>query len=184
MHASSLALGVSQLLGATLECCHSSFSLTRWKVMLMCAVLLATWITFRVVAREAVNGVDRSIRVPDWWMFCLFGKWLFKRTSSYRFVKRFLEKTLSNVFGRLAMTCTNVQLCGKFAWDSPQRSRSANWVLVPPRKSRKNVRQFILCCQKVEQHVQKMLTILHITLPTENKSGGINFGKDYSMITN
>ena len=73
------------------------------------AVLLGTWVAFRVSASKAVNGVQGSIRMPDWWMFCLFGRWLFKWTFSNEFVKRFLDKTLSNVFDRHAMTCTNCQ---------------------------------------------------------------------------
>ena len=41
---------------------------------------------------------------------CLCRWWLFKRTFANEFVKRFLGRTLSKVFDRLAMTCTNCQI--------------------------------------------------------------------------
>ena len=31
--------------------------------------------------------------------------------------------------------------------------------------------------------IQRNITIVHTNIPTENSSGRINFGKDYSMIT-
>ena len=68
--------------------------------------LLLEWLQARLsTARKAVNGMESKLGAPDWWMFYRFGRWLFKRASSNE--KRFLEKTpSSNVFGKLAVTCT------------------------------------------------------------------------------
>ena len=51
------------------------------------------------LAHKSLGGCERncqqSIGEPDWWMFCLFGRWLLKRAISNELLRRFLEKTPS-----------------------------------------------------------------------------------------
>ena len=114
LHAASLALSITVLRLPPLNVVshHSQWRNGRSCSWTFCAASLGTWVNLRVVTSKAFNGVEWNIFVFDWWSYCTFPRWLFKRTCANEFVKRFLEKTLSKVFDRLAMTCTN---CGTYS---------------------------------------------------------------------